>query len=230
METKLCNKCGKHLPATTEYFCKEKRTKTGIASICISCKNDYNKNYRKQPHVIEKHRINQKIWASNNPEKAHALCKQWRQNNPVQVRKLKNNYCLKNREKESARAKRWYYANRERGKAYRKLHYNKEWNDAHRESIRSHVRNRRAKINGAVGKHTQDDIMRIYKNQSGLCKYCGKEVGNKFHVDHVNPISRGGSNFPDNLVISCQFCNDSKGNKLLSEWREGKFIHLLTNL
>lgn len=54
------------------------------------------------------------------------------------------------------------------------------------------------------------------------CAYCGTTQG-PFHVEHIHPIARGGSNAPSNLECACVPCNMSKGSKLLSEWmRAGK--------
>lgn len=38
-------------------------------------------------------------------------------------------------------------------------------------------------------------------------------------ADHVAPVTRGGSDSPDNLVTTCWRCNEMKGNFLLSELR-----------
>lgn len=61
-------------------------------------------------------------------------------------------------------------------------------------------------------------IIELYSQQNGLCYYCREELYGQYDVDHVIPLSRGGSNGVDNLVIACAFCNRSKGNKLLEEW------------
>lgn len=47
------------------------------------------------------------------------------------------------------------------------------------------------------------------------CEYCGAKAT---HVDHVYPVSRGGSNDLDNLVAACAPCNMSKGAKTPEEW------------
>lgn len=39
-----------------------------------------------------------------------------------------------------------------------------------------------------------------------------------FHA-HVMPISRGGSNDPENLATACAPCNRSKSNRTPQEWR-----------
>lgn len=52
----------------------------------------------------------------------------------------------------------------------------------------------------------------------GVCVYCGDTQG-PFHVDHVKPLARGGSNAESNLACSCASCNMAKGAKTLQEWR-----------
>ena len=58
-----------------------------------------------------------------------------------------------------------------------------------------------------------------------VCHYCRtaplvmshwkeKPPPNVATVDHVTPSSRGGSNDPSNLVVSCGPCNWSKGDKM----------------
>lgn len=49
------------------------------------------------------------------------------------------------------------------------------------------------------------------------CFYCRDEEA-PLAVDHVHPVSRGGSNHRANLVPACRACNSSKGNKTWEEW------------
>lgn len=51
-----------------------------------------------------------------------------------------------------------------------------------------------------------------------VCTYCGTEEG-PFDIDHVHPISKGGTNDPANLAVACAACNRSKGARSLHEWR-----------
>lgn len=48
------------------------------------------------------------------------------------------------------------------------------------------------------------------------CAYCGKE--DKLTMDHVTPISQGGTTTLGNIIPACQSCNSSKGNRDLIEW------------
>lgn len=49
------------------------------------------------------------------------------------------------------------------------------------------------------------------------CVYCG-ETNEPFHIDHIVPQSRGGSDEPNNLALACATCNVSKRDRLISEW------------
>ncbi len=66
---------------------------------------------------------------------------------------------------------------------------------------------------GSKGEFNGDDLQALYDSQKGLCWWCGKKVGDNFHIDHRISISDGGDTNPGNLVISCPECNEKKGNK-----------------
>jgi len=57
---------------------------------------------------------------------------------------------------------------------------------------------------------------------SGPCVYCGAPAA---HVDHVRPLSRGGAEHPDNLAPACEWCNLSKKDRLLIEWRPDRVAY-----
>jgi hypothetical protein len=63
----------------------------------------------------------------------------------------------------------------------------------------------------------------IFRRDGYVCAYCGDSEA-KMVIDHIVPISRGGSNDPDNLCVACDPCNSSKNDKLLSEWK-GRYIY-----
>jgi hypothetical protein len=57
----------------------------------------------------------------------------------------------------------------------------------------------------------------VFKRDGFRCQYCGAcPPGVLLHVDHINPVANGGVNDPDNLVTSCETCNQGKGAKELS--------------
>lgn len=73
------------------------------------------------------------------------------------------------------------------------------------------------------GKNESDAEFRLrkYTEPASYCAYCGTtdKIGRCFVVEHVYPVSCGGADDPDNLVIACQSCNISKGPMTPDEWR-----------
>jgi hypothetical protein len=58
----------------------------------------------------------------------------------------------------------------------------------------------------------------------GRCWYCGVMPDpSRWHsrptIDHLTPLSRGGTHFLDNLVPACVACHASKGHDTLEEFR-----------
>lgn len=56
--------------------------------------------------------------------------------------------------------------------------------------------------------------------QRNLCFYCEDSLkyDKSTHIEHLLPISRGGKNDWQNLVLSCQRCNNQKKDKTLAEF------------
>jgi len=85
--------------------------------------------------------------------------------------------------------------------------------------------NRRALLAGAMigataaQKAEIDEIYRKAKEEPKVrCYLCGDliKMGDR-HVDHIMPLSKGGSHRPSNLAVACASCNMQKHNKLPEE-------------
>jgi hypothetical protein len=58
----------------------------------------------------------------------------------------------------------------------------------------------------------------VFKRDSFTCQYCGEKAPDIIlHVDHINPVSKGGTNEILNLITSCQNCNLGKSNNKLGD-------------
>jgi len=57
----------------------------------------------------------------------------------------------------------------------------------------------------------------VFDRDDYTCLYCGKP-NRKLHCDHIIPISKGGTNHPDNLVTACRTCNLVKHARTPEEW------------
>lgn len=56
------------------------------------------------------------------------------------------------------------------------------------------------------------------KRDSFTCQYCGAKAPDVIlHVDHINPVSKGGRNEIINLITSCEPCNLGKSDRLLGD-------------
>jgi len=71
---------------------------------------------------------------------------------------------------------------------------------------------RRALKKSAQGTFTADEWKAIVKRQRGRCASCGMK--RKLTVDHIIPLSRGGTNFAFNLQGLCTSCNSKKSARL----------------
>lgn len=58
----------------------------------------------------------------------------------------------------------------------------------------------------------------IFKRDSFKCQYCGASAPNiLLHVDHIEPVSKGGGDDITNLITSCAACNAGKSNIILDD-------------
>ena len=58
----------------------------------------------------------------------------------------------------------------------------------------------------------------IFKRDKFTCQYCGRKAPDVIlHVDHLNPVSKGGTNDLLNLITSCVDCNLGKSDRTLAD-------------
>jgi 5-methylcytosine-specific restriction endonuclease McrA len=181
----------------------------------------------------KEHREQGRAWKAANRDKVNAGERQARLANPDKYRAMaarytssdegkakRKAYYQANAEKIRRRTSEWKRQNPDRAHKNQTLWYliNTEavkrraraWDEANPEAARARGRNYRARSRQAEGSHTAEDIQRIGAAQKWRCHWCSKPAKTGYHVDHVQPLSKGGTNWPSNLVISCGPCNVSK--------------------
>jgi hypothetical protein len=66
----------------------------------------------------------------------------------------------------------------------------------------------------------------IFKRDGFTCQYCGRKTPEVIlEVEHIIPLSKGGTDESDNLTTSCFECNRGKGKSLLDTVLKDRDIH-----
>jgi len=121
-------------------------------------------------------------------------------------KQINRKHYIKNKEKISETYRLWYNDNKCR------VSYNRrKWKMENPTSVKI-SKKKRALV---VIKDNSEIINNIKKTH---CYWCGKALHNKYHLDHVVPIAKGGSHAAYNLVSACSVCNLSKGAKMPNDF------------
>ena len=87
--------------------------------------------------------------------------------------------------------------------------------------ILSFTRNQRAVRPTIRATFSKAERAAIARSQRYRCMYCGVRLtSDNLQIDHMDPVSRGGSNDDENLQALCRRCNIRKGNHTDDEFRE----------
>lgn len=86
---------------------------------------------------------------------------------------------------------------------------------------------RHQKVRAAGKMPHRYEISLMMCEQDAKCAICGVLLSGAYHIDHKNPVSRGGTNDIWNLQILCVSCNTRKSNKTDAEYREKLTIEAL---
>lgn len=250
-QLKTCSRCGVSKPASPEYFHRDKSRRDGLFHACHECEHARQSPKTNKPVAAAGHKIcgccGQEKPATleffavhkNGANGVRSICRlcraaqaaEWYAANRDKSAEYGKRYRLVNRERRKQHAAIYYQENKDR-----RNEYSRKWAAEHPERIleigrssakrhpekRKHkLQRRRALKRNADGTHTRADVQAQYDRQHGECYYCHKRVGDTYHADHVVPLSRGGSDWPDNIVIACPTCNQRKREKLPHEWAEG---------
>lgn len=194
---------------------------------CVVCAQE-----RSDP---EKAKARQRKWYAAHVEEQRERARLYRAADPERARRIGR----ETKRRHGAKHSRKYYASHreERCEASRKRRalapdlvrlYNRRYYEADPDHARSRAkrwrtenpgkvseqwRNRRAKKRGAVGWHTKAEIEALLSRQKCRCAGCNASLRDGYHVDHIVPLARDGTNWISNIQLLCQTCNLRKGAK-----------------
>tara|TARA_B100000401_G_C52810574_1_gene723538 strand:- start:242 stop:898 length:657 start_codon:yes stop_codon:yes gene_type:complete len=98
----------------------------------------------------------------------------------------------------------------------------KKWSQKNPESV--NLRSKKRKRNIGNWKPSNEFVRSLYFEQNGICPLCGVKMKKEYlnrdycQVEHLFPVSRGGTNKPSNLVLAHRKCNQEKSDKDIKEY------------
>jgi len=186
-------------------------------------------------------RIRKKSYAERNPDKIKALrargyiknkdkyktsCKKYAENNKQEIKKYQAEYYKNNREYILSNVKERSKKNIDQLKKYKKHYYHnnigaikskaKEYRKTEKGKLQKRISsNKRMALKKSTtdGSVTAKAISYMMYEQKGLCVICEKIIYEKYHIDHIKPLAKGGKHIIGNIQLLCPFCNISKSDK-----------------
>lgn len=199
-ETKTCSQCKQEKPIT-EYQ-RHAGNRDGLRGQCRGCRTEIQREYISKNHEYWLNYWRSYQDANRERYQSHSR-RHYKQN-----REYYRNYSKANRGKFREYSRRSYYKNKARY-----LASDRRWRRNNPTAARAIIERYRARKLGAVGTYTAAEFDALCRQYDSLCACCG--MGKPLTVDHIVPLSCGGSNDISNIQPLCQSCNSSKGTKTI---------------
>lgn len=185
--------------------------------------------YKNTDEIRKYNRERVKRWRRENPEKAKKLYdradkkrknsngrKEWQKNYIQTHRQKRAEYMKEWRKNNPEYWKLWFRKNRKKTRIYEKVYRLKHPGYIKRKNIKRYTRRQKAE-----GSFTLEEWENKKKEYNYCCAKCGvseEELLNKTNegltIDHIIPLSKGGTNYISNIRPLCRSCNARKGNNI----------------
>jgi 5-methylcytosine-specific restriction endonuclease McrA len=150
-----------------------------------------------------------RVYVEANKEKVRAREAAYRERNKERRRQQAREYRLRDPEHWAVICQRWINKNKDGPRKAAKA-----YSLRNPEKCRANYASRRCREIQAEGNFTGHDIKALLLSQEFKCAICGCDIHRKpFQVDHIRPLSKGGTNYAGNLQITCPPCNRRKAAK-----------------
>jgi len=158
---------------------------------------DYYQKHKDDIEFIKKNRKRAQMWRRLHLKENSERAKQWR---------------LDNKERKSILDRKWRLSHpKERYEQCKKQR------KKHPERYRFYHRRYISRKRGAKGSHTLEEWQELKQQFNFTCWMCGRsEPEIKLTEDHIIPLSKGGSDYIENIQPLCGSCNSRKSNILES--------------
>ena len=208
-ETDYCDCPGKWCPGCEQAKCwaafnRNRSQKDGLQWYCRICQNAMNKEHYQ--NNLERER------ARSRTEEKRGYGRTWRRNNSEYMQKYNKAYSESHPEYMRGYREKNADKRREQARTYAQSHL--------KERAVREVKRRARKLQ-AGGTFTLREWEALCDYYDYTCLRCGRRKPDiELTVDHVIPLSVGGSNSIDNIQPLCRSCNASKQTKTI-DYRKG---------
>jgi 5-methylcytosine-specific restriction endonuclease McrA len=159
-------------------------------------------------------------------KKCHARAvKKWQMKNTEKFKEMNKNWKKAHKKQRAEQSKKWAKAHpeyrQEAGKAWRASHpnYGEIWRKKHRDKMNIYARLRRGRLASVRSELTKDEWEAVLEFYGHKCLCC-RSTNVKLTIDHVLPISLGGTDTVDNIQPLCGPCNSRKKAKHIDYRKE----------
>ncbi len=170
-------------------------------STCATCNN-----------IRSKNRI--KKWRQENKELSLQKHKDWVLANPEKMKECLKKSRTKHKDKMRVKRQKIYRDNKEFFQEK-----SREWRKNNPHKVKEIAHRRICQLSKIEGKHTAKQIRELFNKQQCKCANCiscitlTPKMPNTLHLDHIMPISKGGTNNISNIQLLCKDCNLRKHAK-----------------
>lgn len=217
MLNKTCTKCKRILPF--DAFSKNKNAPDGHAWECKGCGLAYRQSVRdrlnernRQYRAANQEKCNEygRRRYHETQEQQKARGKTYRESHPEKAKE----YYQKNRERVLANTQRWREANADSPIYRQKMKEAvQKCRKAKPDLYNSYNNIRRAKVKGNGGSYTAQEWRDLCRSFGNVCLNCRRPE--PLVVDHIIPVTKGGTSNVENLQPLCKSCNSRKHNKII---------------
>ena len=209
---KTCSKC--NIEKELTEFGKQTHGKFGVRRICKICLKQYNKAWNKEN--TDKCRRYSREYGAKNKEGVNKKSSIWREKNKEYKKQKDKEYYLNNKNKIILKIKNWKNNNKEHTKKYMQnyLMLNKS-----KLYLKAKNYTQQKKDNNFIQTEFQKFVAQEMYDLAQIRK---KQTGFDWHVDHIEPLSKGGKHAINNLQVVPALWNLSKGNRNKNVYKIGE--------